>query len=74
MKLKKITLTEFIRQYYLLGFLGESKNKNGKIFLEFDKKSESELIEILKQYSNLKIRYSYCQYAPEIKKIWIALI
>lgn len=69
----KTTLNNFIRKHYLLGYKGNSYNKNRKVFLEFDIRNIVELEKVVSGYNNLKIVKAYPKYAQEIKKVFVTL-
>lgn len=49
---------------------GEGYDSKGKCYLETDRKSADYA---MREYSNIKITKTACEYAPEIGKWWIAL-
>ena len=69
----KTTLTEFIRKHYDMGYLGDYRDKNRKRYLEFDKRNEKELTEIVSHYKNIKIVKKQYRYAPELISIFVTL-
>lgn len=58
-----LKVNDIIKQY---GFYAEHKNKNKTIVYNID----NTLIDIVKD-NNIKHYFTYCEYAPEIKKLWI---
>lgn len=53
-----------------MSILGEARDKRGKVYLETDKKSAEYA---KREYSNVVVTKTACEYAPEINKWWVAL-
>lgn len=58
-----LKVNDIIKKY---GYYEEAKNKNKTIVYQVDNK----LIDIVKN-NNINYYITYCEYAPEIQKLWI---
>ena len=70
----KTSLNGFISKHYGLGYLGDAKSKWNKQYLQFDINNEAEVVKAVGKYSNLRTVKTFCEYAPEIKKLFVTLV
>jgi hypothetical protein len=70
MKAKK--LIDVVLDNKNLKFVEEGKDDSGKTYYRLDNPYD-EVERTLSKYDNIEIGHTYCEYAPEIKKLWVSL-